>query len=180
MVSKNISLIAAVSSNNVIGRQNRLPWYLPEDLKNFKQLTIGKPIMMGRKTFESLGRVLPGRTNIVITRNPIYQPQGCRVFSNIDHALQTFANCPEIMVIGGASFYEQMMPLSNTLYLTRIDHEFDGDAHFPPFDPSVWTEQSRRDYQQQQEPFLHYSFRVYRRNASEYRSDAPTRNPGHA
>ncbi len=162
-----ISLIAAISTNLVIGSRNRLPWYIPEDLKNFKHLTMGKPILMGRKTFESIGRALPGRVNIVLTRNQNYRPAGCRIFSNIADALQAFAECSEMMVIGGASFYEQMLPVADTMYLTVIDHIFDGDAYFPSFDTSVWNEHSRREYEQQNEPFLKYSFRVYRKIITE-------------
>jgi dihydrofolate reductase len=167
-----ISLIAAVSSNNVIGFQNRLPWYLPEDLKYFKQLTIGKPILMGRKTFESIGRVLPGRINIVVTRNKQYQIQDCLVFSDIDDALQAFADYPEIMVIGGASFYQQMLPIADTLYLTVIDRVFDGDTHFPSFDISVWNEYSSRTCKQETDPYLSYTFKIYRKKNPELSSDS--------
>ncbi|MGH8551474.1 MAG: dihydrofolate reductase [Methylococcales bacterium] len=170
-----ISIIAAVSSNYVIGFRNHLPWHLPEDLRNFKRLTMGKPILMGRRTFESLGRVLPGRVNIVVTRNPNYRPPGCRVFSNIADALQTFADCPEMVVIGGASFYEQMLPFADTLYLTVIDHIFYGDAHFPWFDTTGWIELSRQTYKQETEPYLNFSFLVYRKiNIEPYRDRLAT------
>lgn len=163
-----IALIAAVSSNNVIGYKNRLPWVLPEDLRSFRRLTMGKPILMGRKTFDSLGKVLPGRTNIVITRNPNYRPAGCQVFSNIPDALGTFSNCAELIVIGGASFYEQMLPRAYTLYITEIDEKFKGDTFFPTFDHSEWSEQSQQECKQTQPPFYKYTFKVYRnKNATE-------------
>jgi dihydrofolate reductase len=158
-----ISLIAAVSANNVIGYQNRIPWHLSEDLKNFKKLTMGKPILMGRKTFDSLPRVLPGRTNVVLSKNPDYAPEGCRVFSNVSDALSAFSECPEIMVIGGATFYEQMLPSATKLYLTVIEEHFVGDTFFPTIDFSEWMERSRQDMKQSTEPYLTYSFRVYER-----------------
>lgn len=158
-----LSLIAAVSSNNVIGLNNQLPWDLPEDLNNFKKLTVGKPILMGRKTFDSLGRVLPGRVNIVITRNINYKPKGCRVFLDIDEALQEFSHSNEIMVIGGASFYEQLIPQAQMLYMTVIDKYFEGDTFFPLYDVSEWNECSRQDFKQKTEPYLDYSFRIYER-----------------
>lgn len=158
-----ISLIAAVSANNVIGYQNRVPWRLPEDLMNFKRLTIGKPILMGRKTFDSLPRLLPGRTNVVLSRNPNYSPKGCCVFSNIPDALSAFSCYPEIMVIGGATFYEQFMTSAATLYITKIEEDFVGDTFFPSIDSSEWIECSRQDFMQNTEPYLRYSFRVYER-----------------
>ncbi|MGH8557554.1 MAG: dihydrofolate reductase [Methylococcales bacterium] len=161
-----ISLIAAVSANNVIGFKGRLPWHLPEDLQNFKRLTMGKPILMGRKTFDSLARALPGRTNIVITRNPNYRPEGCKIFSNINDALQTFSDCVELMVIGGASFYEQMLPLAETLYLTEIKENFNGDTFFPTIDISKWIEHSKQDFRQLKIPYLKYSLKVYHKNSS--------------
>ncbi len=161
-----ISLVAAVSANNVIGSKGQLPWYLPEDLRNFKRLTMDKPILMGRKTFDSLARALPGRTNIVITRNPNYHPEGCKVFLNIHEALETVSDCTELMVIGGASFYEQMLPLADTLYLTIIKENFNGDAFFPTFDLSEWTEHFKQDFKQCKIPYLKYSFKVYRKNSS--------------
>lgn len=159
----NLSLIAAVASNKVIGAGNQLPWHLPEDLKNFRRRTMGKPILMGRKTFDSLGRVLPGRINVVVTRNPRYRPPGCEVFSNIPEALQAFAKHDEVMVIGGGSFYEQLLPKASRLYLTMIEKDFAGDVYFPTIDSSQWQEKSREDLEQLTEPFLKYSFRVYRR-----------------
>ena len=158
-----LSLIAAVASNKVIGAGNQLPWYLPEDLKNFRRRTMGKPILMGRKTFDSLGRVLPGRINVVVTRNPRYRPSGCEVFSNIPAALQAFAQYDEVMIIGGGSFYEQLLPKATRLYLTVIEKDCVGDVYFPAVDFSQWQEKSREDLEQLTEPFLKYSFRVYQR-----------------
>lgn len=158
-----ISLIAAISSNDVIGYENRLPWYLPEDLKNFKKLTMGKPILMGRKTYQSLPGLLSGRTHIIVTRNPKFEAKGCHIFSSIPDALRSFEKYPEIMVIGGASFYAQMIEHSTTMYITKINQDFRGDRYFPVFDISEWFEKSRKDLQQLNPPFLKYSFRVYGR-----------------
>src|SRR5690554_4907585 len=114
-----ISLIVAMSSNRVIGIDNRLPWHLSADLKKFKSITMGSPILMGRKTYESIGRPLPGRTNIVITRNPDYRPSGCEVYNDIESAMASCRNHNEIFVIGGATFYEAMLPIADSLYLTE-------------------------------------------------------------
>lgn len=136
-----LSLIAAMSRNRVIGVDNRLPWNLPEDLRNFKRITMGKPILMGRKTFESIGRPLPGRKNIVITRNRNYRTSPeCFIFHSIDAALEQTRHHKELIVIGGASFYEQLLPLADRLYLTVVDTTVSGDTFFPSFDTSLWTE----------------------------------------
>ena len=160
----NLSLVAAVSANNVIGVNNQLPWHIPEDLQNFKRITMGKPILMGRKTFDSLGRALPGRINIVITRDSSYRRSGCSIFNNLDDALKEFSDYPEIIVIGGASFYKQLLPIADTLYLTMIKREFKGDTFFPEFDRSEWIEISRQDFKQYKAPYLEYSFRVLKKN----------------
>ena len=141
-----LSLIAAMAKNRVIGANNRLPWHLPADLRNFRRVTMGKPIMMGRKTFDSIGRPLPGRTNVVISRNRNYRPEGCVIFHSIDAALQQFRRYEEVMVIGGASFYEQLLPVADRLYLTVIDRDFAGDTVFPRFDASRWQQIERQDF----------------------------------
>ena len=141
-----LSLIAAMAKNRVIGANNRLPWHLPADLRNFRRLTMGKPIVMGRKTFDSIGRPLPGRTNVVITRNRRYRAEGCVVFHSIDAALQQLRCHEEVMVIGGASFYEQLLPVADRLYLTLIDQDFAGDTFFPRFDASRWHQIECRDF----------------------------------
>lgn len=158
-----LSLVAAVSANNVIGVNNQLPWHIPEDLQNFKRITMGKPILMGRKTIDSLGRVLPGRINIVVTRNSSYHRSGCRIFNNLDIALKECKEYPEIMVIGGASLYKQLFPIADTLYLTIIEKKFNGDTFFPVFDRSNWIEISRQDFKQHKPPYLEYSFRIFKK-----------------
>ena len=141
-----LSLIAAMAKNRVIGSNNRLPWHLPADLRNFRRVTMGKPIVMGRKTFDSIGRPLPGRTNVVISRNRNYRPEGCMIFHSIDTALHQLHHYEEVMVIGGASFYEQLLPVAERLYLTLIDEDFAGDTFFPQFDVSQWHQIERHDF----------------------------------
>lgn len=135
-----LSQIVAIGRNRVIGAGNALPWRLPDDLAHFKRLTLGKPVLMGRKTWESLGRPLPGRDNLVITRNPGYHAAGARVFASIDTALAACSDAPEIMLIGGAELYAQTLPICDRLYLTEVDAAPDGDAFFPALDPADWRE----------------------------------------
>ncbi len=134
-----ITLIAALARNRVIGRDHRLPWRLPADLRFFKQTTMGKPLLMGRRTWESIGRPLPGRRMIVLSGDPGYQAAGCVVVPTLDEALALAGAVPEVMVIGGATLYEQTLPLAERLVLTRIDGEIPGDVWFP-----VWEEQDWR------------------------------------
>lgn len=138
-----LSLIAALDRNGLIGRDNALPWRLPADLQHFKRLTLGKPIVMGRLTWESLGRPLPGRHNIVLTRDPAYHAEGASVVHSIDAALAAAGAVDEVMVIGGAALYRTLLPRAARLYLTRIDAAFDGDAWFPEIDPAEWREVAR-------------------------------------
>lgn len=138
-----ISLIVAVARNHVIGNRNALPWHLPADLKYFKRLTLGKPIIMGRKTFESIGRPLPGRMNIIITHERNYQATGCTVVHSIDDALTAAQGNEEIMVIGGAKLFEQILPRADRIYLTEIAEDFAGDAFFPVLNPNEWRETQR-------------------------------------
>lgn len=140
-----ISLIAALSENRVIGIKNHLPWNLPEDLKRFRTLTSGHPIIMGRKTFESIGKPLPKRENIVITRDPAYAREGIRVASSLESAIEIArAGSPqEIFVIGGAEIYRLALPLADRLYLTLVSGQFEGDAFFPDWSVHAWTETSR-------------------------------------
>lgn len=133
-----ISLIAAMDENRAIGIDNRLPWHLPADLKRFKALTMGKPIIMGRKTHESIGRPLQGRRNIVLTRNANFQAEGCEQYASLDEAIDTYADVPEIMIIGGDSLYRQALPRAQRLYLTLIEAAFDGDAWFPAYPVEEW------------------------------------------
>ena len=144
------SLIVAVSRNGVIGIDNQLPWHLPEDLKYFKPVTMGKPLIMGRKTYDSIGRPLPGRTNIVVTRDPSWQAPGVEVAQSLEVALKLgqsaceAAGADEIMVIGGEQIYRMTLPAADRLYLTQVDAEVEGDAFFPEVDFSQWQQISEQ------------------------------------
>ncbi|MCB1842486.1 MAG: dihydrofolate reductase [Halioglobus sp.] len=164
-----VALIAAVAENGVIGRDNGLPWHLPADLAYFKRVTLGKPIIMGRKTFVSIGRPLPGRSSIVISRNAQFMAPGCSVVSSLDIALVLADdiarndNVSEAVVIGGAEIYAAALPLADRLYLTEVHASVDGDAWFPRFDRSQWRECSRdRQPAGASNPY-DYSFVVYER-----------------
>lgn len=133
-----VSIIAAMDRNRVIGRDNSLPWHLPADLLWFKKNTMGKPVVMGRKTYESIGRPLPGRTNIVLSRDLNYQAEGCVVVHTLEEAIRVAEEGEEIMIIGGAQLFEQLLSRANRLYLTRIDAEFDGDSYFPSLESGEW------------------------------------------
>ena len=137
-----ISLIVAHDLNRVIGYENEMPWHLPSELQYFKKMTMGKPMIMGRKTFESIGRPLPGRRNIVITRNTNYSADGIEVVGSLDEALQLVQDVPEIMIIGGAQIFEQAMAIADKLYITLINHEFNGDTYFPQYEEWQLTSSS--------------------------------------
>ncbi|HET9041506.1 MAG TPA: dihydrofolate reductase [Burkholderiales bacterium] len=145
-----ISLVVAAAANGVIGRDNRMPWHLPEDLAHFKRLTLGHPVVMGRKTYESilaaLGKPLPGRTNIVLTRQAGFAAPGCIVAASLDAALAAVREAVEIFVIGGAEIYRLALDRADRVYLSRIDADFEGDATFPPLDPAVWRETERETH----------------------------------
>jgi len=138
-----VSLIVAMDDNRLIGSNNGLPWHLPADLAFFKRTTMGKPIIMGRKTFESIGKPLPGRRNIVVTRDQNFAAEGCEVANSIDAAIDLCQHDDEIMLIGGASLYQQSFERATDLYITRIHHCFDGDTWFPDFDESEWKIENR-------------------------------------
>jgi dihydrofolate reductase len=163
-----LALIVAVADNGVIGRNNALPWRLPEDMRYFKRVTMGKPIVMGRKTFESIGKPLPGRTNIVITRNPAFQAEGVTVVSSLAAALELATRiaqrdgAQETVVIGGAEIYRAALPQANRLYLTEVHTVVEGDAVLPAIDWTQWRETSRERHAGQ--PF-DYSFVRYERAA---------------
>ena len=133
-----ISLVAAMDENRLIGSDNGLPWHLPADFKHFKEITMGKPVLMGRKTFESIGRPLPGRKNIVVSRSG-FSADGIVVVDSIDAAINEVKDENEIMIIGGASFYEQMIGRANQMYLTFVNARCEGDAWFPEFDQAEWN-----------------------------------------
>jgi dihydrofolate reductase len=139
-----ISIIAAMARNRVIGVENRLPWRLPEDLRRFKALTMGKPIIMGRATFESIGKALPGRRNIVLTHQPQFAAPDCQAARSLEEALQLAEPAPEVMVIGGAQVYRQALPRCQRIYLTLVDTEVPGDAFFPELVAAEWHELARQ------------------------------------
>ncbi len=141
-----ISLIVAASINNVIGVQGQLPWRLSGDLKRFKALTMGKPIVMGRRTWESIGRALPGRQNIVVTRQTGFRADGCDVVASTDAAIDAAGDAEEVMIIGGGEIYRQFLPLADRIYLTRVKVELQGDADFPSLDEGEWTVAAEEDY----------------------------------
>lgn len=135
-----ISIIAAMDRNHLIGVNNQMPWHLPADFSYFKAVTMGKPIVMGRKTFESIGKPLPGRTNIVLSRNPDLVIDGVVCVTSFEDAINAATNAEELMIIGGSTIYEMLLPRTNRLYLTYVDAEFEGDAWFPVVDYKQWIE----------------------------------------
>ncbi|MDW8322476.1 MAG: dihydrofolate reductase [Burkholderiales bacterium] len=158
---RRLAIVAAVARNGVIGVDNRLPWHLPEDLRHFKRLTLGHHLIMGRRTFESIGRPLPGRTTVILSRDPTYRAIGCLTAGSLQEALALCGDDPEVFVVGGAQLYAQALPLADRLYLTEIEADYDGDAHFPCFDRSAWTELSRERHLGDAGPA--YAFVVYER-----------------
>lgn len=150
-----ISLIVVVAENGVIGREGGMPWRIPEDLKFFKNTTLGKPVIMGRKTFQSIGRPLPGRMNIVLTRDSHWHADGVNVARDLDAALRLARNTGtiEVMIIGGAAVYDAALPLADRIYLTRVHREFDGDTLFPFLEPEVWKEVSRHGKTSEDVPY---------------------------
>ena len=156
-----LSLIAAMDRNRLIGANNTLPWHLPADLRFFRQTTMGKPVVMGRKTHESIGKALPGRRNIVVSRNPEHRYPGCELVTGIDAALRLCADADELMLIGGASLYQQTIDDATALYITRIHASFDGDTWFPEFDPEDWRVEFRQDFGADSDNPHDYSFIKY-------------------
>ena len=166
-----IALIAALAENRVIGRDKQLPWHISADLKHFKALTMGKPIVMGRKTWESIGRPLPGRKNIVITRDTAYQAEGCQVVHSIEQALDAAAGSDELMIIGGAGLYQQTLGLADRLYLTRVRAEVDGDTWFPEIDLQQWHEVACESHRADENNEHDYDFIILDRNPRSVKSD---------
>ena len=158
-----ISLIVALDRNRVIGSDNQLPWRLSADLQHFKGLTMGKPIVMGRKTYESIGRPLPGRTNIVVTRDSSFSAAGCRVVHSIDEALVAAGDVDEVMIMGGENLYSQLLPRADRLYLTEVQAEVSGDAWFPEFDETQWQELERESHRADENNEFDYDFVVLAR-----------------
>jgi len=158
-----ISIIVAASTNNVIGANGDLPWRLSADLKHFKAITMGKPIVMGRKTWDSIGRPLPGRQNIVITRQADFVADGCDVVASTEEAIAATAGADEIMVIGGSQVYSLFLPDAGRLYLTRVHAEIEGDAFFPEIDESAWRLVGNDSHSSDDRNAFDYSFRTYER-----------------
>lgn len=156
-----ISLIAAMDKNRVIGTDDgKLPWHLPADLKHFKSVTLGKPVIMGRKTFESIGKPLPERLNIVMTRDVRYKVEGSVVVHSPEDALKAAGDAPEVMVIGGAEVFAEFLPHARRMYLTLIDGVFSGNGYFPQWDSQAWREVSREAHEPDEENAYGYTFRI--------------------
>jgi dihydrofolate reductase len=159
-----LSMIVAVANNGVIGVNNTLPWHLPEDLKRFRALTMGHHIIMGRKTYESLGRLLPGRTTVIVTRNPSFLVEGALVAASVQQAMALCGDDTEPFLIGGEQLYKVGLAFTHKLYMTKVDVTVDGDAFFPTLDLSEWTLLEQQD--KQSENGLKYSDLVYLRKHS--------------
>ncbi len=168
-----MSLIVAMSDNRVIGRNNEMPWHLPEDLKFFKRITMGKPIIMGRNTFESIGKPLPGRANIVITRNPDYHADGVHVVASVEEAIELSGQLTapdleaEIMVIGGSQIFAETLPIADRIYLTELHTKIEGDVFFPRFPRDQWQEIARENRPATPENPFTYSFLILERTTFE-------------
>lgn len=164
-----VALIWAMARNGVIGRDNKLPWYLPEDLKYFKRVTTGKPVIMGRKTYDSIGRPLPNRTNIVVTRDASLSLPGVKVVTSLEDALDiaqaesVISDVDEVIVMGGAEIYAQALPHADRLYVTLVHAEVEGDAVFPTIDLEEYRELAREDFNAEGPNPYNYSFVVYER-----------------
>ena len=159
-----ISIIVAMDRHRVIGNKGKLPWHISADLKNFKAITMGKPIIMGRKTHESIGRPLPGRENVVLSRDAGYQAQGCTVLGSLEEVYERFTDTDEIMIMGGADLYEQTLDKANRIYLTEVHTEVEGDTYFPDFDRETWEETSRQDFKADEKNQYDYSFVILERS----------------
>lgn len=155
---KKISLIVAMSENGIIGQDNHLPWHLPNDLKHFKALTIGKPIIMGRKTYESIGKPLPGRQNIIITKSLNLQIPGCNMAHSVSEALALTTNAPEVMVVGGDEIYRLFFPLVSCMHITYVHTVLKGDVSFLAYEPKEWQEIAKEHHQQDEKHAYDYSF----------------------
>ncbi len=155
-----ISLIAAMDKNNLIGDGNKIPWIIPGELKRFKEVTMGKPIVMGRKTHESIGRVLIGRENIVLSLNKSFNKKGIKVYNSLENVIEDYIKFPEIMIIGGSEIYNLAMPFAHKLYITHIDKIFNGDAWFPKIDLLKWEILDNKDFFNK-ETNTNYSIKIY-------------------
>ncbi len=158
-----ISLVAAMTENYCLGLNNKMPWHLPADLAHFKQLTLHKSIIMGRKTYESIGKALPNRHNIIITRQSDFNAPDCTIVSSLEQALQTYSAEEELMIIGGAQIYQQALPVADRLYLTLIHTMIEGDAYFPHWDAKQWQEVSREIHPADEHNAYAYDFLTLKR-----------------
>ncbi len=152
-----ISIVVAIAENHAIGKDNKLLWYLPNDLKHFKTITSGHTVIMGRKTYDSVGKPLPNRRNIVITRQHI-DIAGCEVVNSLQEALALCKTEEEVFIVGGAEIYRQAIPITNKIYLTIVHQNFEGDTYFPEIEENIWVETEREDYQPDEKNKLAYSF----------------------
>ena len=161
-----ISLIVAKSRNNVIGKSGTIPWHLPADLKYFKKVTLGHHIIMGRKTYESIGRPLPGRTNIVVTRNKAYTAEGCVIVNSVEAGL-AFARMneeQEVFIVGGSTLYNEIIPEAEKMYITEVDLlVLDGDTFFPEYDEQMWIESNQYPYVADEVNKFNYTMYIYER-----------------
>lgn len=178
MYRPHLSLIAAMARNRVIGLHNRLPWRLPADMRRFRELTTGHAIVMGRKTFDSLPRPLPNRTNIVVTRDRDYRPDGATVVHSIEDAIACADADREIFVIGGEQIYRQTLPLADRLYLTLVDSDFDGDAWFPAYDANEWREIASEQYLPDEKNPQGMKFVTLERRQETEKTNAPREQQG--
>jgi dihydrofolate reductase len=153
-----LSLIAAMAKDRVIGKDNAMPWHLPADLRHFKAVTLGKPVVMGRRTFESIGRPLPGRRNVVVSRNAQWRADGVEVVASLTAALSLLAGCEEVMIIGGGQLYAEALPLADRLYLTQIELTVEGDTVFPDYSIYSWSELERVSRQPDEQNPYSYTF----------------------
>ncbi len=160
-----LSLVAAMANGRVIGKDNQMPWHLPADLQHFKKVTMGKPIVMGRKTYESIGRPLPGRRNIVITRQKELRLAGCDIFYSLEQALSQLAGEEEVMIIGGGLLYQQALPLADYLYLTFIDLDVEGDTFFPSWQEDAWQQVDLQECAPDEKNAYSYAFVEFKRVA---------------
>lgn len=158
-----ITIIAAIAKNNALGKDNQLIWYLPADLKRFKKVTLGHHIIMGRKTFESLGKPLPNRTTIIITRNKNYTQHGCIVVNSLNEAVEAAKEDDNPYILGGAEIYKQALNIADKLDLTFVHQNFEADVFFPEIDFNIWKEASREDFKSDEKNKFNYSFVTYLR-----------------
>jgi dihydrofolate reductase len=158
-----LSIIVAMDKNRVIGKNDTLPWHISADLKNFKKITMGKPIIMGRKTHESIGKPLPGRENIILTRDENYQAEGCTVLHSLEDIFEHCKEVDEIMITGGSEIYKHTLDQASRLYLTEVHTEVEGDTSFPEFDLGEWKEVSREDFKADEKNDFDYSFLILER-----------------